>query len=117
MEAYQFPTVSKWTLYPLLAPVWRPARGLHIAMQHCALGTSFTRFTDGGPALLASFIALRDTCELLGAARRDGLRVSPAGGRVDEAPLLRVVCPHSGQQEDSWNGYFSVRILMLSSEF
>ena len=44
--------------------------------------------------MLASFIALRDTCELLGAARRDGLRVSPAGGRVDEAPLLRVVRPH-----------------------
>ena len=42
------------------------------------------------------------------------LRIPPAGGRVDEAPLLRVVCPHSGQQEDSWNGYFSVRILMLS---
>ena len=67
--------------------------------------------------MLASFIALRDTCEvceLLGATRRDGLRVSPAGGRVDEAPLLRVVRPHWLDSRRIFERFCSARIVMLS---
>ena len=82
---------------------------------HWALRSRASQTEDLASLQVSQHYATRANC--WGATRRDVLRIPPAGGRVDEAPLLRVVCPHFGQQEDSWNGYFSVRILMLSSEF